>query len=180
MTMLRSRGWMLLVCLAPSAAAQDIGSFDDLVGVVEPGDGVRVTFRDGRQRTARLVEVTPEILSVVTRGQQFDLGEEDVSFIHRRVSDSSRNGAWIGFAAGAAAGMSWYVHGLCAGGCDAEAKGFVLVGGLFGAVGAWIGVGVDGLIAREQKVWPQSPKRAWSVTPLPAAGRHSVAVSLSF
>ena len=90
MTMLRSRGWMLLVCVAAPAAAQDIDSFDHLVGLVEPGDGVRVTFRDGRERTARLVGVTPETLSVVTRGQQ-----------------------------------------------------------LFGTVGAWIGVGVDGLIARE-------------------------------
>ena len=64
--------------LGRAGGAQDIGSFDHLVGLVEPGDGVRVTFRDGRKRTARLVGVTRETLSVITRGQQLDLGEQDV------------------------------------------------------------------------------------------------------
>ena len=83
MTMLRSGGWILLVWLAAPAAAQDVGPFDQLVGLVEPGDGVRVTFSGGREGRARVVAVTPETLSVVTHGQHRDLGEEDVWFIHR-------------------------------------------------------------------------------------------------
>ena len=34
MTMLRSGGWILLVWLAATAAAQDVGPFDQLVGLV--------------------------------------------------------------------------------------------------------------------------------------------------
>ena len=90
MTMLRSGGWILLVWLAAPAAAQDVGPFDQLVGLVEPGDGVRVTFSGGRERRARVVAVTPETLSVVTHGQHLDLGEEDVWFIHRQVRDPTR------------------------------------------------------------------------------------------
>ena len=90
MTMLRSGGWILLVWLAAPAAAQDVGPFDQLVGLVEPGDGVRVTFSGGREGRARVVAVTPETLSVVTHGQHLDLGEEDVWFIHRRVRDPTR------------------------------------------------------------------------------------------
>ena len=88
MTMLRSGGWILLVWLAATAAAQDVGPFDQLVGLVEPGDGVRVTFSGGREGRARVVAVTPETLLVVTHGQHLDLGEEDVWFIHRRVRDT--------------------------------------------------------------------------------------------
>ena len=184
MTMLRSGGWILLVWLAAPAAAQDVGPFDQLVGLVEPGDGVRVTFSGGREGRARVVAVTPETLSVVTHGQHRDLGKDDVWFIHRRVRDPTRNGAWVGFASGAAAGL-WYLHGFCFSGSDSctpqpRVKDFALIGGFFGAVGAWLGVGLDGLIAREEELWPQTPSRAWSVTPLLTPDRRGVAVSLSF
>ena len=180
-----SIGWLvLLVYVAAPAAAQDVGPFHQLVGLVAPGDGVRVTLNGGRERRARVAGVTPETLSVTTRGQQLDLGEEDVWFVHRRVSDPTRNGAWIGFAAGATAGM-WYLHGRCFASSDSCAprpgvRDFALIGGLFGALGAWIGVGVDGRIAREEEVWPRRPSRVWSVTPLLAPDRRGVAVSLDF
>ena len=139
MTMLRSGGWILLVWLAATAAAQDIGPFDQLVGLVEPGDGVQVTFSGGRKGRARVVAVTPQTLSVVTHGQHLDLGEEDVWFIHRRVRDPTRNGAWVGFASGAAAGL-WYLYGRCFGSSDSctpqpRVKDFALIGSFFGAVG---------------------------------------------
>ena len=184
MLVLRSGGWILLLCVAAPAAAQDVGPFRQLVGLVEPGDGVRVTFNGGREGTARVAGVTPETLSVITRGQRLDLGEEDVWFVHRRVSDPTRNGAWIGFAAGATSGM-WYLYGFCFSGSDSctphpRVRDFALIGGLFGAVGAWIGVGVDHLIARDEEVWPRRPATAWSLTPLLAPERRGVAVSLIF
>ena len=184
MRVLRSAGWFLLVFLAAPAAAQDVGPFNQLVQLVEPGDGIRVTFNGGRERRLRVAGVTSETLSVTTGGQQLDLGEEDVWFVHRRVSDPTRNGGWMGFAAGATAGM-WYLHGRCFGSSDSCAphprvRDFALIGGLFGAVGAWIGVGVDRLIVREEEVWPRRPSRVWSVTPLLAPDRRGVAVSLVF
>ena len=139
MRALRAGGWVLVVSLAAPAAAQDDGRFNQLVDLLEPGDGVRVTFSGGRERKVRVVGVTPETLSVVTRGGRLDLGEEDVWFVHRRVSDPTRNGGWIGFAAGAAAGM-WYLYGFCFGGSDSctpspGARNFALVGSLFGGGG---------------------------------------------
>ena len=99
------------------------------------------------------------------------------------MSDPTRNGFWIGFAAGAASGM-WYLRGFCAEGCapDPGAAGhFALIGGLFGAVGAWIGVGVDHLIKHEREVYPRVSSRSrLSVAPLLAPTRRGVAVSLSF
>ena len=54
------------------------------------------------------------------------------------------------------------------------------MGGLFGVVGGWIGVGVDHLTQTEEG-WPTTTtRRAWSVAPLLAPDRRGVAVSLSF
>ena len=59
-------------------------------------------------------------------------------------------------------------------------KDFALIGSFFGAVAAWLGVGLDGLIAKEEELWPQTPSRVWNVTPLLTSDRRGVAVSLSF
>ena len=132
----------------------------------------------------RVVGVTPETLSVIARGTQLDLGEDDVWLVRHRVHDSDKNGAWIGFAVGAATGM-WYLNGACFGGesCGPQPGigHFALMGGLCGMVGLWIGVGVDHLIQEERVVWPRARSRSRvSVAPLLAPDRRGVAVSLSF
>ena len=182
--MTRSGVWILLVSLAAPAAAQATGPFDQLAQVIEPGDDVRVTLRGGRVWRVRVVELTSGTLSVLARGTQLDLGEDDVWLIRHRVNDSDKNGAWIGFAAGAAAGM-WYLQGFCFSGesCSPQPGigNFALTGGLFGMVGLWIGVGVDHLIREERVVWLRASSRSRvSVAPLLASDRRGVAVSLSF
>ena len=42
MTMPRSGAWILLVSLAAPAAGQDAGDFGPLLGLIEPGDDMRV------------------------------------------------------------------------------------------------------------------------------------------
>ena len=49
--------------------------------------------------------MTSDTLSVVDRGIRRDLGEADVWAVDRRLADSNANGAWLGFAAGAAYGV---------------------------------------------------------------------------
>ena len=182
MMMLRSGGWILPVCLAAPAAAQDPGHFGQLVGVVEPGDDVRVTLSGGRVHRARVVGLTLGTLSVRVGDRQLDLGRDDVWAVRYRVSDPTGDGFWRGFAAGAVCGGVLLPLILCsAEGCAPTpgGSGFVLMGGLFGMVGGWIGVGVDHLTQTEAG-WPTTPSRAWSVTPSLAPYRRGVAVSLSF
>ena len=102
MRTLRSGGWVLLVYLAAPAAAQDAGPFDELVGLIEPGDDVRVTFSDGRQSRVRVTSLTAGTLSVHDGGRTLDLGEADVWSVRYRVRDSIRESFWLGFGAGAA------------------------------------------------------------------------------
>ena len=179
-TKTRSTAWIVLVCLADPASAQDAGPFAELAQRVEAGDEVRVTFSGGRDRNAQVVGVTPLTLSVLDRGTKVALGEADVWFVHHREDDPTGNGFWVGFAAGVASGTLWYLGAYCAGGCDPETRDIALVGGLFGAVGAWIGVGVDSSIRREEEVYRRRvPGRAWGVAPLLAPGHRGVAVALT-
>lgn len=185
MTMTRSGGWILLVWLAAPAAAQDIGAFDELARQVEAGDDVRVTVSGGRDVKARVVGVTPLKLSVLTRGTQLDLGEADVRAVHRRVNDSTRNGALIGLAAGAGCALSYLVPFATS--ADVTPKGaesgiaVALYSALSGMLGLWIGAGVDALIKTEEEVyWKGSFRPRLTVAPLLSSDRAGGAVSLSF
>ena len=54
--MARSGAWILLVSLAASATAQDAGHFGQLIGVIEPGDHIRVALSsEGLVRPAQVV-----------------------------------------------------------------------------------------------------------------------------
>lgn len=185
MTMTRTGGWILLVSLAAPAAAQDLGRFDGLARLVEAGDDVRVTIRGGRDVKARVVGVTPRHLSVLARGTRLDLAEADVWAVHRRVNDSTRNGALIGFAAGAGCALSYLVPLVTSGDVSptgAEAGVAVaLYASLSGWLGVWIGAGVDALIKTEEEVYRTGGRRMrLTAAPLLSSGRRGAAVSFGF
>ena len=61
---------------------------------------------------AQVVGVTLGTLSVRVRDQQLDLGRGDVLAVRYGVDDPTRDGAWRGFAAGAA-GWALLSYVLC-------------------------------------------------------------------
>lgn len=183
--MTKSGGWILLASLvAAPAAAQNAGPFSDLARRIAAGDDVRVTLSGGRELTARIAGVTPDTLSVLDRGVRRDLGEADVWVVDHRLQDSNANGAWLGFAAGAAYGV-WMALAIWESpppDTGEVIRGLTMTGGLFGAVGAWGGYAVDRLIRREEEVFRRSarPRLAVGVAPLLSPERSGVAVSVSF
>ena len=181
--MTRSGTWILLVSLtATPAAAQEAGSFSELSSVLEAGDEVRVTLSGGRELRARVFGVTPDTLSVIASGTRCDLGEADVWAVAHRQEDSNANGAWVGFGAGAASGMFAFVVASegRAPSSASELAWMAVAGGFYGAVGAWIGYGVDHLIRREEKVYRRPSNWRLTVAPTVSSDRRGVAVSLSF
>ena len=180
--MARSATCILLVSLtATPAAAQQAGSFSELSRLVEAGDDVRVTLSGGRDLRARIVGVTLDTLSVIARGTRRDLGEADVWAVAHRQDDSNANGAWIGFAAGAAFSMGFTVVAWEGAPADAgELVGLVAIGGIHGAVGAWVGYGIDRLVRREERVYRRPSDWQFTVAPTLSSDRRGVAVSLSF
>ena len=178
MRMARSGGWVLFACLAAPAAAQDAGPFDQLVGLVEPGDDVRVTFSDGRRSRVRVTGLTAGTLSVRDDGRELDLGEADVRSVRYRVRDPIRESFWLGFGSGAACAAVWL---LTRPGAESSPsfRAFPVLGGLSGVTGGFIAGFVDQAIEREV-TWRRGPGRAWSVAPSLAPDRGGIAVSLSF
>ena len=59
-------------------------------------------------------------------------------------------------------------------------KGLTVLGGLFGAAGAWGGYAVDRMIRREEAVYRPSSGLRLSVAPVLSPDRRGVAVSLGF
>ena len=173
----RSGGWVLLACLAAPAAAQDGGPFDQLVGLVEPGDDVRVTFSDGRQSRVRVTSLTAGTLSVQDGGRNLDLGEADVWSVRYRVRDSIRESFWLGFGAGAACAAVWLV--TRPGTSSPPLASFPLLGGLSGVTGGFIAGFVDQAIEREV-TWRRRARRSWNVAPSLVPDRRGIAVSFSF
>lgn len=96
------------------------------------------------------------------------------------MDDSTSDGFRPGFATGAGS-FALLMVGVCRaeGDCASNFGGLLLMGGLFGMVGGWIGVGVDHLTQAEEG-WPTTTRRAWSVAPLLAPDRRGAAVSLTF
>lgn len=180
--MTRSGVWILLVTLATPTAAQDVGSFSGLARLVDAGDDVRVTLRGGRSLNAQIAGVTPDTLSVFDRGIRRDLGVADVWAVDQRLEDSNANGAWLGFAAGAAYGV-YTVFAIWESPPSDPVevvKGLTVLCGLFGAAGAWGGYAVDRMIRREEAVYRPSSGPRLSVAPVLSPDRRGVAVSLSF
>ena len=156
-------GVAALLALRALAAEQETGGgFDRLAGLVGPGDAVRVTFRGGLDRVAQSIEVTPTKLSVLDRDVRRDLGETDVWMVHHRLEDSNANGAGLGFAAGAAYGIYtampfWESPPEDTG---EVIGGLTVLGGFYGAAGAWAGYAVDRMIRREGRSTAAAPDLA--------------------
>jgi hypothetical protein len=147
------------VCVSP-AGAQGAGtaiaaSFEQLQVLVKPGNIVTVTDAAGSEVSGRIEGLTPSVLSLGLGGARRDFNEADVTAIRQRRADSLANGAWWGFGVGAGlAGLVLVAFAACDI-CDGEVEPGVAAAavGLYGAMGAGIGVGVDALIRRQQVIY---------------------------
>ena len=144
----------LAIFVTSAADAQQVAtSFAQLQVLLKAGDTVYITENRGQPEwQTRIVGVTASSLAVSADGVRRELSENNVQRIRRRLPDSRKNGALIGFLVGAA-GSTAAAKGLesppgsCAGGCLA---GNVLYGG---GVGALVGLGIDALIQGKKDIY---------------------------
>ena len=107
-------------------------------------------------------------------------GDEPAPTAASPFPDPTRDGAWRGFAAGAGGGLLMsYAMYTRLDLCPTPPASVLLVAGLFGAAGVWIGVGVDRLTQTEVR-WPATTPGAWRAAPLLTPEDRGVAVWLSF
>ncbi len=169
---------------AAPAQAQET-SFDGLGKWLRLGDAVVVTEMDGRKASGRLTNLSAASMTILRGGTPIELPSASVRAVSIRERDSLANGALIGLAAGMAFGAialgaacheDYYYRGSCA--------GLVLAGvGIYGAMGAGIGVGIDALTPGRKLLVYQRPAAASarvSVAPVMLPNRQGVVVRVVF
>jgi hypothetical protein len=175
---------LLCVCAgAIQAEAQQVAStFDQLAVLVKPGDKISVVDVTGRETRGRIAQLSGARLILDDAAGPVQLSEAQVARISQRRSDSLKNGALIGAAAGAAyfATMMAIMSQFSDGGdviIPSAISGAVLVVGM----GAAAGAGIDALISRRQVIYQKAPGPGRvGLSPLVGHGRRGVAVTVKF
>ena len=162
-----------LVFAAVPAAAQPA----DFAGIdVKGAPRVIVTDRSGQETSGRLVGWTASSVVLDTNGARRTYLPDEAVRIDLR-GDSLKNGAMIGAAVGALAGLSLGcpTAGSRGEGCSAERATFVLASA---AMYAAIGAGIDALIPGRTRLWhsgsPQKSAGGLTIDVSPRERRASV------
>ena len=165
---------VLIVAHGVPAGAQTAGSFEQLALLVESGDRITVTDSAGREQTGRIVDLSPSALALFIDGARHDFREAQVHSIRQWRQDSLKNGAWFGFAVGAALGATALNPRA-----DIAAPALFL--GFMAAAGTGVGVGLDALVPSRQVIYQSTgAARRVTVAPLMARDRRGLAVSFGF
>lgn len=157
----------------PQAAASNL---DELRLKVKTGDTIYVTDMSGRERSGRLIDLSPAVLTASIDGVQRELSERDILRIRKRQPDALWAGAAIGAAVGLALGVTAASfseecsHDSTSGQCVGPA--LVLTG-----LGTGVGIGIDALI-QGRKVIYQASRISLRVSPLIARSRVGVELSV--
>ena len=168
-----------LVAVSPARAQQVASSFDELRGLVGPGEIVHVTNANGTKSKGRVVELTGSSLDVVGSDHEvLRFSEHDVNNILAERRDSIWNGPLIGLAAGAGAGLIIEL------GAKTEYQSFNGGGAIgLGTVGFLIGLSIDALNREKVMVYvhPRDPRSAsLRIAPFLSKSGTGLQVSIGF
>jgi hypothetical protein len=168
--------FLLFLGAAATSQAQVVArSFDELRLKVAPGDAIYVTEADGRERRARVLELSPSALVLAVGSVDRRFTEEDVRQIRKRTPDSLWTGGLIGAGVGAALGALAVSFSE-----DCSYRSSSCAGPLLSmtAMAAGIGIGIDALIQGRKVIYersPRSPSRV-SVVPVISPGKAAAVV----
>jgi hypothetical protein len=174
-------GSLSFAAAAPCAAQEPLQDFRQLNTRLRPGDTIWVTDSQGRAVKGRILSLSTDALTL-EGGSRRSFGAPDVSAIRLRLGDPLGDGALIGLGVGgglALVGCLVSVDGSDAGWC-------VLAAGVYGGIGAGIGVGIDALIpgkkilAYRAPASGGSPPARLSIAPFVTPRARGVAVSFAF
>ncbi len=175
---------LIFLALATPVRAQDIAtSFDQLRVLVEPGSTLTVTDAAGKETTGKLLALSGSSLELSVGQTTRAFADSEVQAVRQRRHASFGTGAKWGFLIGAGLGALAGVGAAAEGHSAGESAGWALLGaGLYGALGAGVGVGVSGLIRGSHVVYAgrtTSPTKL-ALSPILLGGRKGAVVSLRF
>jgi hypothetical protein len=173
---------VLVVCVLTwpgNSYGQEVAStLDQLRVVLAPGSEIHVLTTDGRSIDGTFDRVSGSSLAFSVHGYERILTQDDILRIRQRRDDTLANGARHGFLAGATMGF------LVGAALQGEVRSAALIPvsmGLYGGIGAGIGVGIDALIRHDRTIYDATASRhTVSVAPVVQSARKGVAVTVGF
>jgi hypothetical protein len=171
---------IVLLAASPARAQQVASSFDELRGLVGPGEIVHVTNANGTKARGRIVEVSGSSLDVILGSDDAVLrfSEHDVNNILAERHDSIWNGPLIGLAVGAGAGLIIEL------GAKTEYQSFNGGGAVgLGTLGFLIGLSIDALNREKVMVYvhPRDPRAAsLRIAPILSKSSAGLQVAIGF
>jgi hypothetical protein len=188
---------MLLFVGVPFVAnAQVVAtSFQELQGLVKPGDTIEVTNAAGRKVKGRLGELTPSSLELLVRKTAPDgretfapqprMSQSDVRQIRLEHRDSVWNGTIIGAAIGAAPWLAFGTYAAAVGGgsCGSDFNVCPAVALFVGPIGAGIGALIDASKKKRDTVYVQpagQPSSNLQISPVLSKSATGIRMSLRF
>lgn len=164
----------LFIC-SGTASAQTVA--EDLSSRLTNGSNVAVTDAQGREFKGRIVDITPEALTVATRREQTQVRYSEVVKIDR--VDGLRNGALIGAAIGAGLFIADAVYSH-ENGISLNAPGYVVFAALYSGLGAGAGAGIDALIGGNRNIYQRGRAARISVVPMVRPNKTGAVIALSW
>jgi hypothetical protein len=165
---------LLLALPAASSAQQLAGSFNQLAGLIRPGDTAQVTDAGGREVRGLVRYLSSSELVLQVAGRTRTFLEADIERIRRRRNDSLANGAGWGFAAGASLGALEGLASYRKYGPPHQLE-MPLLGFMAGMAGAGVGALIDAAHADERVVYSRHGVSS-RVSVRPILGRDGRAV----
>lgn len=189
--MRRTLNALLFLLVSGLATAAQAQSFDAIREKVKDGDKVSITDERGRSFSGRISGISADTITLAKGDKRTELPLAQVLKIDR-PKDSVWNGALFGLGAGVAMGL-WqarydedYYQGdepFCGMGffdnCTDPAPSKVAYAIGWGAIGALVGAGVDGLLHKgDRSIYRRGVESKVSFAPITGRGRRGAAVSL--
>ena len=175
--------FVALLALTTTAYAQEIpASFDQLRVVVKPGDSVTVTDTAGNEIRGTILALSSSSLELAVRDVPRMFTESDVRTIRQQRHASFGTGATWGFVAGAGFGALTGAMPIFEVTGGERVATVLTLAGIYGSMGAGIGVGISALIRKSHVVYasPTAASAMPTVSPILAGDRKGLLLTFDF
>jgi hypothetical protein len=154
--------------------------FDRAAQKLRIGDTVLVVDSSGREQQGKVLDVSPEALSLAINGGRRQLPASDIRAVDLERNDSLKNGALIGFGFGAGFAALGACVTAVAEGDAGEVSGVLIIGTLlYGGAGASLGMLVDALITDRLPVYRSAGHKSVQLSAAPLIGRSRKGIALT-
>jgi hypothetical protein len=142
-----------------------------------PRRTISITDAQGQVVTGRVLEVTPDVVTVRKADHRFDVPFSEIVAIDE--IDHLGNGALVGVIVGAGLFVADVLVSR-ADGIELTGAGYAVFGAIYGGLGAAAGAGVDALIGGNRRIYRRGTTARISVSPILWSNQSGAVIGISW